>query len=213
LGFGTFIQFKGSNMQLVYRLLSAAALSCVSASSFAVTTTYISSAAFLAQVAAGSYTETFTGLANPPPGPAPFSGGGFVYTAAAPSDIYLEGGILGTNQIDEALTITFTSGNVKAVGGNFYATDLSNSFQAVSITLTLSDSTTVTFTPSSLANSYRGFTSDAFITSLIISAPGQSLYSGLDNLTVGTVPVPEPGTWLMTGLGLAGLLAYRRRTA
>jgi PEP-CTERM motif len=199
-------------MQPVYRLLSAAALSCVSASSFAVTTTYTSSAAFLAQVAAGSYTETFAGLANPPAGPAPFSGGGFAYSAAAPSNIYLAGGFLGTNQIDEALTVTFTSGNVKAVGGNFYATDLNDAFQAVSITLKLSDSTTVTFTPSSLANSYRGFTSDVFITSLTISAPGQSLYSGLDNLTVGTVPVPEPGTWWMMGLGLAGLLAYRRRT-
>ncbi len=198
-------------MQFAYRLLSAAALAVLSASSFAVTTVYSSSGSFLANVAPGSYTETFTGLSSPAPGPAPFSGGGFAYAVSAPNDLYANGDFLGTNLPNEALTVTFTSGNVTAVGGNFYITNISDAFQPLLVKLTLSDGTTANFTPTSVSDSYRGFTSNVTVTSLVVSAPGASLYAGLDNLTVGVTVVPEPGTWLLMGFGVAGLLAARRR--
>lgn len=197
-------------MQLAHRLIPAVALAVLSATANASTITYNSSAAFLARVLPGAYTETFTGFANPPAGPVSFSGGGFAYTAAAPNDIYLAGGFLGTNQENDALTVLFTSGNVHAVGANFYATDLSDAFQSVSIRITLGDGTVETFTPASLADSYRGFTSDGLITSLVISGPGVSLYAGLDNLTVGTVP--EPTSWALVGLAFSGLIVARRRS-
>jgi len=198
-------------MQPAQRFLSAVALTLLSASSFATTTVYTSSATFLPQVAAGSYSNSFTGLANPAgSGAVPFSGGAFAYSASAPSGIYLEGGFLGANQISEALTITFTGTNVRAVGANFFMTDFSDAFQSVSVTITLNDGTIHTFTPTSLTDSYRGFASTTPITSLIISAPGPSLYAGLDNLTVGAV-VPEPASWLLMGLGLTGLLVAARR--
>lgn len=197
-------------MQPAYRILPAFALAFLSASSFAATTVYTSSASFLSQIAPGfSYTQNFDGLSDPVPGPVVFSGGTFAYAASAPSDIYLAGGFLGTSQINEALTINFTSGNITAVGANFYATNISDAFQSVSVTITLGDGTVETFTPTSIANSYRGFTSTQLITSLVISGPGASLYAGLDNLTVGAVP--EPDRLALLGLGLAGLLLVARR--
>lgn len=199
-------------MQLANRLVSAFALTLLSASAFAATTTYTSSAAFLPQVAPGAYTEAFTGLINPASGS--FSSGGFSYNISAPNDVYVNGDFIGTNQENDPLTLTFTSGNVTALGGNFYASNFNDAFQSTLITLTLSDGTIESFTPTSVSDSYRGFTSSGVITSLVISGAGLNRYAGLDNLTVGTVSsVPEPTSLAMFGLGLAGLLAARRRAA
>ena len=196
-------------MQTAQRLVLALGLAALSASSFAATTVYTSSASFLTHVAPGAYTETFNGLPSTPP--ESFASLAFAYTVSAPGGLYGSGEFLGANQPDEALTVTFTSGNVTAVGGNFYATNISDTFQAVAITLTLSDSTTVTFTPTSAADSYRGFASTLTITSLTIASPGVSLYGGLDNLTVGVSAVPEPASALLMALGVAGLLVAGRR--
>lgn len=197
-------------MHLAHRFLSATALAVLSASALASTTTFTSSSLFQSHVAAGAYTEGFNGSGLPPAGEVAFSGGAFSYKVFAPSNLYGGTGFLGTSQIDEALTITFTSGNVTAFGGNFFTTDINDDFQSVEVILTLSDGTVETFLPTSFADSYRGFTSDLAITSLTISAPGQSLYAGLDNLTVG-MTVPEPTSLLLVGLGFAGLVAARRR--
>lgn len=196
-------------MQPLHRLVLALGLAAASASSFAATTVYTSSASFLANVLPGAYTENFDGLPATPP--SSYASGAFSYSLAAASGLYGSGTFIGTNQIDEALTINFTGGNISAIGGNFFATDLGDSLQSVAVTLTLSDGTSVTFTPTSLADSYRGFASTAAITSLTFSAPGQSLYASLDNLTVGVSAVPEPASMLLMALGVAGLLAARRR--
>jgi len=193
------------------RILSAAALTLLSASAFATTTVYTSASTFLAAVAPGAYFQNFDGLDDPAPGAAAFSGGGFSYTAFAPQDLYVGGGFLGTSQISEALTLTFTSGNVTAIGGNFFISDYNDNFQSVSVTLNLNDGTSVTWTPTTFADSYRAFTSDVAILSLTMSGPGPSLYASIDNLTVGAAAVPEPGTWALMGLGLAGLATLARR--
>ncbi len=197
-------------MQLAHRLIPAVALAVLSATANASTITYNSSAAFLARVLPGFYTETFTGLAVPPAGPLGFSGGAFSYSVSAPQDLFSAGAFLETSQINEALTITFNGGNVRAVGGNFFAVDLNDDFQSMAVTVSLGDGTVETFTAASMANSYRGFTSDFAINSLVISGPGASRYAAIDNLTVGTVP--EPTSWALVGLALSGLIVARRRS-
>ncbi|MCZ8073468.1 MAG: PEP-CTERM sorting domain-containing protein [Paucibacter sp.] len=201
-------------MQTAHRLaVTAAVLAALATPSFADTTTYTNSAAFLAGLSGPGYTEAFTGLGSPASGAGlSFSSGGFSYSISSPGDLYASGDFLGTSLPDQALTITFTSGNVTAVGGNFFNVNLSDAFQPLAVTLTLSDGTTTTFTPASAADSFRGFASTQVINSLTISAPGVSVYASVDNLTVGSVtPVPEPSSWALMGLGLAGMGAFARR--
>lgn len=202
-------------MKRMSHLVSALALAALSTAASAAATVYASSAVFLAQLQPGAYTENFNGLDIDPP--VSYTNGLFSYTLSAPAGLYSSGDYVGTNQIDQPLTISFTSGNVKAVGGNFFATDIQDDFLSVLISLQLSDGSSVDFTPATLADSYRGFLADTFITSLVISGPGQSRYATLDNLTVGTVPsateLPEPASLALVGLAFAGLAASRRRAA
>lgn len=202
-------------MQLIQRILPALAAVAFSASAFAAPVLYTSSAAFLAQLAPGAYTETFTGLSSPAGTGMAFSGSGFSYTASSvPDGLYLEGDFLGTNQVDSTLTLTFGA-NVNAIGANFFATNISDDFQVAAMTILLSDGSVTTFTPTSLGDSYRGFVSDVAITSLTLTAGpnNRGFYAGLDDLTVGAVPqqLPEPASLALAGLALAGLAATRRR--
>lgn len=204
-------------MQLIKRILLAIAAIALSASAFAAPVLYTSSAAFLAQLAPGAYTETFTGMGSPAGTSMAFSGSGFSYTASSePDGLYLDGGFLGTNQVDSTLTLTFGA-NVFAIGANFFATNISDDFQVADMSILLSDGSTAMFTPPSISDSYRGFVSDVAITSLTLTVgpSNRGLYAGLDDLTVGALPqrLPEPASLGLAVLALAGLAAARRRSA
>lgn len=200
-------------MQVAHRILLAAGLAAASASSLAATSVYTSSASFMANVAPGAYTNGFDNLTDPPAGPYVLTGNGFSYSVSAPSSIYLGGNALSTSLPNQPLTFTFTSGNVTALGGNFYPTNFSDEFVSVSVQVALNDGTTVNFTPATIGDSYRGFVSNVAVTSLTVSGPGTSLYASVDNFTVGVSVVPEPGSWALMAIGVAGLLAVRRRAA
>jgi hypothetical protein len=171
-------------MKSVHFIIAVVALAAAAAAS-AQTTTYTTQATFAANVLPGSYTEGFGNPSFSGDPSANFSGGSFAYTASAPGGLYGNGILLGTNLPGEALTITFTGAPVTAIGGNFWATDITDTFVLTPITLTLSNGTTTSFTPSSsTVGSFRGFTSALAITSMEISSVA-AVYAGMDNFTIG----------------------------
>jgi hypothetical protein len=194
-------------------LVAIATVACASGASAA--TAYTDSATFLGLTAPGRYTETFTGGVAVTAS-ASFLAGGFGYTLTSTggsTPIYRNGEFIGNTYGNQSLTVTFTAGNPTAIGGNFYISDIDDLFVAAPVTINLSDGTTATFIPSGTATgSYRGFIATVPITSLVLSAPGTLRYNSIDNFTVGVAAaVPEPASGVLMALGVAGLLAVRRR--
>jgi len=182
------------------------------------------------------YLNTFTGITDGTPlsSPMPFTGitvgtGPFSYNvASAPGDDGLYGipdlVTLGANDLstfdpNTVLTITFTSGNVTAVGGNFFTTDLNGSPVPDLVTVLLSGGSPVTLSAS--GNDFWGFlsTPGVFITGLTITPPvgNENDFAAFANFYAGAVPngtsgtAPEPATFVLLGAGLiaGGLLRKR----
>lgn len=200
-------------MVTVQRSIAVLCLSVAACTTaYSATAVYTTSASFLATVASGSFLETFTQPEVDTGSLFSYSANGFAYSITANggmSDVYRSGAFVGNSLPAESLTVAFTSGNVTAVGGNFFITDITDAFQANSVTLTLNDGTVVTHLPPDEAGGFRGFTSDMPIISLTMIAPPALVYNSLDNLVVGSM-IPEQGTYAMMGMGLLGLLAVRR---
>lgn len=136
------------------------------------------------------------------------------WSASASGGLYAQGGVLSTNR-PETLTFTFTPG-VRAVGGNFFGTDIDFNNASVIFTVSLSNGTSFSG-EASTPESFTGFrsTTAATISSLSIDVePAQGfmggemppVYPSVDNLYFG---VPAPGAIAL--LGAAGLIGFRRR--
>lgn len=134
--------------------------------------------------------------------------GGVSWTAAAPGGLYVDSGVLSTDSASPAsLTITFGTG-VRAVGGNFFATDLS--FNVVPSVLQVSLANGYSYVGASSSSSdFVGFlSSTADITSITLTVTGAgSIYPSLDNLSVGVIPAPGA----LALLGVAGAAGRGRR--
>ena len=177
-------------------------------------TVFTSKAAFLSTLRPGSYTESFTNPASNPNASLPLktlTSGAFSYTiTGSPGGLYEEGTFIGNWAGAQELVITFTTGNITAVGGEFYITNFAGNFQTDPVTVTLSDGTVETWSPASVAT-FRGFTSPGVpITSLTLRAPAASRFNNIDNLIVGSA-VPEPSCVGLLAGALVPLMRRKRR--
>jgi hypothetical protein len=194
-------------------------------SASAVTTTYTNAATFIDNTS-DTYLENFNLVTNGDiPSPQLFSQGAFSYSVSDPGgQLYSGTGNTGSRYLGEGTrannaTITFTSGNVTAVGGNFFLTDIKDDLATGNITLTLNDGSVINLTsPTSGATPFGGFTTGgAIITSLTLSGD-TSAWESFDNLYVGTASaaataVPEPFTILGTIFGAGYGVSLKRKLA
>lgn len=220
------------------------AAGCLTAASATAAVVITDRDAFLGLLQPGYYEETFQGAdlgLLPAEADDDFAvefagpGGWFTYTvqeepfeATAQNQLWVtaretpEGDeIAGTRAISTlvdftGIRITFTSGNVTAIGGDFFLTqENGDPLGAGSLTLTLSDGTEITVNSQvSPSQRFVGFIAEGTetFTSLIVNP--NELFTGefatVDNLLVGAA-VPESGAigW-MAGLALAGYGGWRR---
>jgi hypothetical protein len=179
---------------------------------------------FLNLVQPGSYTEGFEGfIENDNLGTSlNFSEGGFDYTLSAPGDAGFgffvgnsppEGNYLTVFNFEDPITATFTSGNVTAIGGDFFRIQVGGALVPGTFTINLSDGTSQEVTTIlGGERAFVGFISSVPITSLVLSETpdigNQAI--ALDNFVVGAA-VPEP--WQgATAVALAALgFAVTRR--
>ncbi len=174
------------------------------------TTIFNNESAFLSQVQAGSYLETFNSLPQYTllPSPLSFSSGDFSYTASAVDDFYSIGPVgdtwLSTNFGGEPIVFDFTGGNVTAAGGFFFLTDLSGNLATGTVTVNLSDGTSQSISNPEI-DSFLGFITNSSITSLIVT-PSTGSFSTVNDFTIGAATTPESSLiFPLLGLGLVGL--------
>jgi len=144
-----------------------------------------------------------------------FTGGtpAMTHTFSAPGGLYhsnSSGTFEGTNNNGDAFTVTFTTGNVYAVGGEWFFSDSSDAFvPGLQVTLTYSDGTIDSYIPASF-NDFHGYVAAVPLTSVVMSvAPAGTSGAWAGTGSIITSSVPTPGA--AAALGLGGLAGLRRR--
>jgi hypothetical protein len=156
-------------------------------------TVYTNEASFVAALGSQpSYLNDFTDLVTVGNVAAPrsYTNSGMSYSLnCTPSlQIYSLGGAVAAPTGLDSLLVTPTSGNVVAIGGNFYLTDVNGARVAGQIQFTLSDGTTTNYTCAASGTlPFVGFvSSSAVIASLTVPPSAAGTYPTLDNLYVAT---------------------------
>ena len=165
----------------------------------------------VASIGCTSYTETFGST------PTGFLASGYSsstgpvnWSATATGGLYVQAGLFSTNNAGQALTFDFSAPglSVQAVGGNFFATDVSFNVVPAVVVVLLEDGTSYV-NLMTLESSFVGFISTgAAISSITLSLPlASDLYPTVDRMVFGVVPAPGA----IALLGLAGFVGLRRR--
>jgi hypothetical protein len=146
----------------------------------------------------------------------------YTYDASAPLNLYGLAGApnwLSVANAADTLTLNNFGGGVKAVGGNFFNTDLSGAAFGGNLTLMANDGTSASATIiGSTIGSFVGFVSTGLMTSVTVVSDNSAVvganffYPTVGKLVLaGAVPEPETYALMLAGLGLVGFIALRRR--
>ena len=192
--------------------LSTLLVSSIASSALIVTNSSSTFAAIVANQGGTIVGESFEAYNGFYASPLTGGSGDSAWSAAAVGGIFC--GAVGTSQTLSTnnpvpLTISFSSPNVFAVGGNFFNTDSNFNIVPGLITISVAGVTYV-YTSDGSSTSFGGFisTSGAIDSIKIESIQStQNLYPTVDNLVIGVVPSPA-----VLALGaLAGAFGRRRR--
>ena len=102
--------------------------------------------------------------------------------------------------------------------GAFFDTSVNGEGSGITVTLNLTGGGTQVITPDpailGLDNGFFGFTSDVSIDSFTLTSNSETF--DMDNLEFGGIPssaTPEPATFSLIGIGIAGLAILRKKLA
>jgi hypothetical protein len=179
--------------------------------------------AFLAALT-NSYTENFADITTTRTGvtdaPQNFDGNGMsfsVNTQPTSNDLYtiVNGGTkwLTVNNPANSLVFSLTSGNITAIGGNFFLTDQAGDFLAGSIDILISgpDVDVGSGLSYSIPDVFVGYIFDTPITSMTVSRPAENNFNWITAGYITVGQVPEPSTYALLAMSAAGALWWARR--
>lgn len=101
------------------------------------------------------------------------------------------------------------AGGFFAIGADWFLGDFEDNYLAGGVVLTFSDNSTFTINSTSQADSFRGFISDAPLTSVLLSPGDPGNVAGW--VSVDNLVVPEPSAALLSGVAGLGMVLRRRR--
>jgi len=194
----------------------------VATATSAMATWYTDKNLFLANIQAVYYQENFDDhtygdpLQGDPKWSAP-GGNGFGWDASAFDGLYSGFSALSTLAAEDPLITRITAspaGGVTAIGGNFANTDINGFVITGDVTVTLDNGESMTVTDQDGTKDFLGWVgTDVILTWNAVSSDpigGQASWVQVDGHISGQA-VPEPGTVIALGVGLAALAARRRR--
>lgn len=209
--------------QPLARLAAVALLSAAAGAAHAEIGTVTSLAAFQTASGGQTSTDTFSDLSINSAlgtGTLPRSAGAFGYTASTQTEFFVvpvaSAVALSTGFFSDTISFAGFTNPVRAIGANFYGTNVNGEVASGALTLIATDVNGLTRTASlsgGSATGFLGFVSDVPLLSVVVSmtSPNTNVWASVDNVVLSAVP--EVGTWLMALLGGAAVLrvAGRRR--
>jgi hypothetical protein len=210
------IVFTKTKLPSSLKAICLAAALCAGAAAQAAVTVYTNQTDFVNAVVAPG-TDTFDDLlVQPYPETLYRNAGSYTYQAYSGTGLWGAGGTggdywLSNNDRRNPIVFSNFSGNVSALGGYFFPSNVNGQFTEGSVVVTAIDGTVTTYNlNNATTGSFLGFVSDTPLTSVVLGTDGGAYWPTANNLMLA---VPEPATYgmMLAGMALVGVAARRRK--